>query len=202
MRARATGGRMGGGEHVYSVLTSHLWNCALVRAGLHGFPLPEDRCTCGAIRSRLAKRVTRGRNYVTDEGDQYYAELGAGEAATNFGTPVMSIATASTSTGKSDAEFQDLTIPSGGTQAIDGTYPMTNDTDPDNPGTVGINVITWRTSYATNQGNGTITNVAIHESGASGTDPLLNNALFGASFVKSSADTLKVYVNHQFLGQV
>lgn len=192
--------RLGLGENVYMVLMHHLDRCRLVEAGTQALVLPESQCTCGAIWAGSSREVFATKNIITDSGDQYYAELGAGETPTNFGTPFMSLTTAQNAPSKT-SDFSDLTtIVASGTLAIDGGYPQTNDSDADNPGTVGIDIITWRRSWGTSQANGTIIGEGIHQSGASGTDPLLNHAAFGASITKTSSDTLKTFVNHRANG--
>lgn len=187
-----------GGENVYAVRTTHLKSCRLCHAS--GLYLPENCCTCGALLAKMSKEVFVGKNIVTDAGDQYYAELGAAETVTNFLAPDMVLTTAQNAPSKT-TDFSDLTtIPAGGTQDIDATYPQTSDSDTDNPGTTGIDITTWRRSWVTGNANGTIIGIAILQSAASGTDPLLMHAAFGASFVKTSSDTLKTYVNHRFNG--
>lgn len=188
------------GENVYAIRTEHLRSCALVQAGAKRLVLPESQCSCGATWSTMAREVHVGANIVTDAGDEHYAHLAAGEATPYFTAPDMSLTTAQNAPSKT-SDFSDLTtIPSGGTKDIDGSYPQTDDADADNPGTTGVDIATFRTSYGTSEANGTIIGVAIHESGASGTDELLMHAAFASSFAKTSADTLKAYVNHRFNG--
>jgi len=186
------------GENVYAVKTTHLKTCRLVHPS--GIYLPPSCCTCGAMTAKFSKEIIVGKNIVTDAGDVYYAELGAGESPTNFAAPDMALTTAQNAPSRT-TDFSDLTtIPTGGTQDIDATYPMTNDSDANNPGTTGTDIVTWRRSWVTANANGTIIGIAIFQSAASGTDPLLMHAAFGASFVKTSADTLATYVNHRFNG--
>ena len=190
--------RAGGGDNVYVVVTRHDEGCALLGA-VHLMPGedPDQFCTCGASRDKARKRTITTHNIVTTDGRDYYAQRGAAETPTNT-FDAMTITTAQ-NTPDASSNYSDLTtIPTGGEQSIDGSYPTTNDSDADNPGTTGTNTVTWRASYGTSEGNGTIVGVAIHNASASGTDPLLNHAAFSSSWVKTSADTATVYVNHTF----
>lgn len=189
--------KMRTGENVYAVLMHHRKRCRLVESEL---ALPERLCDCGALFAGSSREVIVGKNIVTDAGDQHYAELSAGEASTNFTAPDKSLTTAQNAPAKGN-DFSDLTtIAASGTKDIDATYPQTDDADGDNPGTTGVDIVTYRVSWTTGEANATIIGVAIHESGASGTDPLLMHAAFSSSFTKTSANTLKTYVNHRFNG--
>ena len=196
------------GENVYAVLTNHTVGCKVVEAGKEGLSLPESACDCGALWSQYGQSVFSCHNIVTDAGDIYYAELGAGETPTNafdrLTVAENDVANSAPAKGNDSGDING-TIPSGATSAIDGTYPQTDDSDTNNPGTTTPDTITWRASFATGDANGAtaLTDVVIHVNGAtfgSGTDPLLMHAEFSSSFTKTSADTLKVYCNHLFTG--
>jgi len=184
-------------DYIAFRIVDHLASCQTRRSG--GLELPDRYCTCGAIRSQMATRIVESHNIVTVSGNQYIAEGYCGETPTNFGTPNLSVTTAQNSP-SSTSNWSDLTtIPSGGTKAIDGTYPQTDDGDTNNPGTPGANVATWRCSFGTSEAVGTLIGLAIHQSGASGTDPLLNHGLITST--KASGETLTCYVNHTIIGQ-
>ena len=78
---------------------------------------------------------------------------------------------------------------------------MTNDSDGDNTGS-GVDIVSWRYSYLTTEGNvsGIIEGAIVDDD----TTPTgaLTHFLFAASFNKTSSDTLKVFVNHEFAGQL
>jgi hypothetical protein len=154
------------------------------------------------------KDLRSGPNVIMDpQGDRYYAQVAIAAVTTptnDFGGAngrmVMLDAT-----GTAPAESQNFSnigspVGTGNPKAFDGTYPQDNDSDPDNTG-AGTEVLTYRTSYTTAEANGTITRVAIHLNGATGTDPILMYAaITGGAFTKTSSDTLKAYVNHDFTG--
>ena len=136
-----------------------------------------------------------GANIVTDDGDQYYAE-GA------VGTPSWAVAGLRLGTGvsaptKSDTDV--TTVNAAGNKVTDATYPKTNDGDGDNTGS-GIDIATWTVSYTTAEAN--ITDIAEGAFVDNITTPTkaLCHFLFAAPFTKTSSDTLKVIVNHQFNG--
>lgn len=167
-------------------------------------PAKPHRSRCPWWRKRTARSCDCGKlvvavskNLVTAAGLIHYAQLGAGETPTNaFGS--MSVATAVSPSPNSASVFNEMTIPSGGTQTIDTGYPKTNDTDTDNGGTVGTDVVTRRMSLGVGEGTGTLTHVAGHNTGASGTDPLLSVGAFSSSLVKGASQTGKVYINHDY----
>lgn len=168
----------------------------LLRRDLHAL------CTCRGAELEREHLIVPAHNIVTNAGDQYYAQKGAGETPTNFGTPRMSLTTAQNAPSKTSV-FSDLTtIPSSGTKAMDSTFPKTNDnaSSPLNPGTVDIDVIAWRVTWGSSEANGTIIGLAIHNNGASGSNPLLNHAAFASSFPKASGETLVTWANHRMNG--
>ncbi len=143
-------------------------------------------------------------NIVTDAGDLHYAERGASEAPTNFTTGASEYGTAGNAVTKGvDRSNAITTKTTGSLIEIDATYPTTADPDGDNTGS-GADIVSWRFSYGTGDGNDTtidrltITNWAGGTPGAS--EPLLMYALFGSSFTKTASDTLKIFVNHTFTG--
>ena len=144
------------------------------------------------------------KNIVTDAGDLFYAQKGAGESPTNnfAGTSGrMELRTGSATPAKSDT-YQQVTTPvTTSRKAIDATYPKTNDSDTDNTG-AGTDIVTWRTSWTTGDFNATgIIGGCIHVGGASPSNSTALLTHFSiSSFDKTSSDTLKVFVNHTFNG--
>ena len=141
------------------------------------------------------------KNLVTADGAQYWAELTAGEAPTrDYGNGDISTFTNSPTIDASIG-FNELTIPSGGTQPIASGFPATNASDGgNNPGTFGVTTWTARADFASGDANDTLLGAAVHENGASGTDPLMNAARFSASVVKTTAFALRVYSNQTAAG--
>jgi len=152
------------------------------------------------LRDPLLERelIVPGLNIVTNAGDVYYAQLGAGEAVTNdFAAGGLRLGDDNTAPTKGD---DDVTAFLAGTgHAIDAAYPKTDDDDGDN-GDAGTDVVSWRYSYTTAQGNAAdIIEGAIVDNIVTPT-AALTHFLFAAAFGKTSSDTLKVFVNHTMNG--
>lgn len=169
-------------------------------------------------KSGLVRQRVEGPNIVTDDGDIYYAERGA---LLTTGTPIGPVPTNFTDTnGLRDmimeyydntptnnapdkaANRSDLlgTLATGSGQGMDTAYPLVNDSDPDNTG-AGVDIITYRVSYATGDGNqADNTDVILTNPSPGASEPVITHAEFGASFTKTSADTLKVFINHRMNG--
>ena len=145
--------------------------------------------------------VIPGMNIVTNDGDVYYAQSAAAETPTDdfdhATTAGLRLGSAATAPVKTNTDL--TTFLSGSDHVIDATYEQTNDGDADNTG-AGTDIVTWRYSYLTSEGN-----VSGIQEGAIADDKttptaVLTHFLFAASFSKTSSDTLKVFVNHEFLG--
>lgn len=154
-------------------------------------------CSCGKIQWSVHK------NIVTTAGLLHYAELwergytGTASPAPTVVFDAMSVATAISSPPSATSVYNELTIPSGGEQPIDTNYPLQNDPDTDNPGTVGPAVLTWRITLDPGEGTGTLTHLAIHNASAAGAAPLLSvGALTGGAQVKAASQSAKCYANH------
>lgn len=137
-----------------------------------------------------------GKNIITTDGDSYYSYRAAGSAAL-FTVAGIRLGTGTTAPAKGDHDVG--TALAGGSHAIDGAYPRSNDDDTNNTGR-GTTVLTWRASYLTSEGNGNnIAEGALTNALAAST-ACVCHFLFGTAFNKTSSDTLTVYVNHTFLG--
>ena len=158
-----------------------------------------DKAICNVVailkRGNKTKYIP-GANIVTNDGDLYYAQRGAGETPTNTYVGFR-LGTDNTTPTKTDTDV--TTFLSGSGKNTDATYPKTNDGDSDNTG-AGTDVVSWRVSYTTAEANGTgIEELAIVDNITTPTTAL-THALFAASFDKTSSDTLKVFVNHTING--
>jgi len=149
-------------------------------------------------------KVIEGRNLVTDFGDKYYAQMACGEApsqdmdGTNAG---IRLGSSNAAPAKADTDVK--TFLSGTIMTLDSTYEKTSDSDTDNTG-AGSDIVTWRYSYATDWGN--VSNIVegaicANRTTPSGTD-CLTRFTFASAFTKTSSDTLKIFVNHNFYGTV
>lgn len=164
----------------------------------------QQLAICGQVaavlRDPLLERelIIPGLNIVSNDGDLYYAQLGAGEAVTDdFAGGGLRLGDDNTAPTKTDTDVTNFLAGTG--HAIDGTYPQTDDGDGDNSG-AGTDVVTFRYSYTTAQGNANgIIEGAIVDNIVTPT-AALTHFLFGASFNKTSSDTLKVFVNHTMNG--
>ena len=154
------------------------------------------------------KRVLETKNIVTNDGDLFYAERAVKTSVpTNFtdGSGVfdgiMELyygASAAPAKGNDRSDMTDLATSSG--KAMDSGYPKINDGDADNTG-AGADIVTYLVSYTTGEANATdIADVVITNPSPGASEKLLMHAEFAAAFTKTSADTLKVFVNHEMLG--
>lgn len=141
-----------------------------------------------------------GVNIVTNDGDTYYAQSACGETPTDdFDGASSGLRLGSDNTAPTKSDTDVTTFLSGTAHALDATYEKTNDGDTDNTG-AGVDVVTWRFSYTTSEGNATgIIEGAIVDDKTTPT-AALTHFLFAASFNKTSSDTLKVFVNHTMNG--
>jgi hypothetical protein len=144
--------------------------------------------------------ITPGINIVTTAGDVYYAQMAAGEAPTNdFDGAASGLRLGDDNTAPTKADTDVTNFLAGSAHALDATYEKTNDGDSDNTG-AGANVVTWRYSYTTGEGNvNGIEEGAIVDDRTTPT-VALTHFLFAAPFNKTATDTLKVFINHEFTG--
>lgn len=162
-------------------------------------------CQCGVFEIHIFE------NIITNAGDQFYAEAAAKgitgvPASTTDDFDTMTVATVvTTAFGSKTADAGDVTtVPSMGTKTITTGYPQVSDPDTNNPGTVGVDILTWKAVYTTSEAVGTLVGLCIHETGAtfgSGSNPLLMSVDFSPSIVKGSGQAINFYVNHMFDGQ-
>jgi hypothetical protein len=144
--------------------------------------------------------VVPGLNIVTDAGDIYYAQSAAAETPDNdFDHANSGLRLGDDNTTPTKADTDVTSFLSGSAHALDATYEKTDDDDTNNSG-AGANVVTWRYSYTTGEGNvADIIEGAIVDNRTTPT-AALTHFLFAGVFTKTSSDTLTVYVNHEMLG--
>lgn len=164
-----------------------------------GAHVPRHNNILAVLGCPEGKILIPAHNIVTNAGDVYYAQSAVGEAPTNtFNRLVL----ASAGTPAKGADYADFT-PIGSTEkAHTATYPLTNDGDADNTG-AGTDIVTHLFTYAKGDFNAaSITHGLITNAGpvASPPEPILTGFAFAAAFEKTANDTLKVFVNHEFLG--
>lgn len=147
------------------------------------------------------KILIPGANIVTDAGDEYYAQKSAGETPSPSNTFDVHVLASAGTPGKS-ATYDSFTPIASTEKAHSATYPKTLDTDTDNTG-AGVDIVTYLASYAkTDFSHSAITHGMITNASPtlSPDEPLLTGYAFASSFAKTTDDTLKVFVNHEFLG--
>lgn len=151
-----------------------------------------------------------GLNIVTDIGDEFYAYRGSNvqppdgyftDGATLPFDGIMELYNGASAAPDKANDRSDLAgLVTGSGQAMDSGYPKRDDDDTDNTG-AGVDIVTYRRSYTTAQANATgIADVVITNPSPGASEVLLMHAEFAATFDKTSSDTLKVFVNHSFLG--
>jgi hypothetical protein len=191
----------------YKVRYSQYWLDQLVERILKDSRQVEQISIVGTVFAVLRdpflemELVIPGVNIVTNDGDIYYAQSAAAETptddfdGTNSGLRLGDDNTPSPA--KTDTDVNNFLAGTG--HALDATYEKTNDGDTDNTG-AGTDIVTWRYSYTTAEGNASgIIEGAIVDNRTTPT-AALTHFLFGASFAKTSSDTLKVFVNHTMNG--
>lgn len=168
-----------------------------IEVPLLGAHVPKHRNVLAVLTRPDGKLLIPASNIVTDAGDTFYAQMGAGEVTTNaFG--VQAMATAGTP-GKS-ANYGGFTPIAGSVKAHTATYPKTADGDTDNTG-AGVDIVSYLVSYSKADFNDpAISHGVITNATPGGTEPLLTGYAFLAPFAKTANDTLKVFVNHEMLG--
>lgn len=182
------------------------------------YPLNDNLAIIGSVvavlKNKWGIRTVKVRNIVTDDGDLYYAERAV---LLTTGTPIAPVPTNFTDTngvpdmimelynGASGAPAKGNNrsnlagLVTGSAKAIDSGYPKVNDGDSDNTGS-GTDVATYRVSYLTSEANASGIDDVILTNPSPGASEVLIMHADGLNINKTSADTLKVFVNHTFNG--
>lgn len=154
------------------------------------------------------KRTHVSRNIVTDAGDLYYAERCVKTAIpTNFvdgagaWDGVIELFNGASAAPAKGNDRSDMAGPVATSEsAMAAGYPKVNDLDADNTG-AGVDIVTYLAEYASGEANAAgIADVIVTNPSPGGAEALLMHAEFASPFTKTSADTLKVFVNHQLNG--
>ena len=144
--------------------------------------------------------IIHGLNIVTNAGDLYYAQNGAGEAHTVSFHDIggMLLGTSDTAPAKTDTSVTTKLGSSSG-KAIKSGYPKTNDADAQNTG-AGTDIVTWTYEWAAGEDTGTGIQEGAIVNDLTTPTAALSHFLFAASWDKAAGDTAKVVVNHEFSG--
>lgn len=160
-------------------------------------------------KQEMIKEFDYTHNLVTNDGEIFYAKMGAGEtpsANEDFSTGFFDISTTAYTEAETDT-YNEYDVSgtgsiSGSIQAFTATYPKTNDTgDADNTGDA-TDAVSYATNYSAASWNDTdVEQGAIHDNATPVTGSLLLCVWSFTSFAKTASDTLKVFVNHAFENQ-
>jgi hypothetical protein len=177
--------------------------------GIKGTVVAVVKGPDGAIKQQV-----QARNIVTDDGNLYYAQRAAlltvgatiSPVPTNFtdanGVPdmIMGYGTAGNAPATTSDRSDITSISTGSELALDSGYPLTNDADGDNTG-AGTTVCTYHREYAAGVGTDTgIDRVFLTNPSPGASEVLISYAVLSPSVNKAAGDTLKIFVNHTFLG--
>lgn len=167
------------------------------RSGIQGDVLIERRDADGNLIEQY-----RGKNLVTDVGDQLYAERGSGVASPALPTG-MKLGTGGTAVAKTGAGAALITYLSGSNHAFDATWPQSS--QPGGAGTA--RRIQYKTTYIAGEATTAsaiteaviVTEVISSDTTSTIAETLARVLVTGIS-AKGASDTLTVTWNHDLLG--
>jgi len=172
----------------------------------------------------MIKEFDYTHNLVTDDGEIYYAKMGAGETPAtneNFGSGRFVIGTTAYTETEADTYYEfnvsGSSAITNSNQTFTAGYPKTDDHedrsgDADNTGN-DLDVVSYAVNYSASSWNdatveqGVIVDNASPSNGSapSGGNPSTGSKLLCSfsftSFAKTASDTLKIFVNHAFENQ-
>ena len=158
----------------------------------------------------MIKEFDYTHNLVTNDGEIYYAKMGAGETPStneNFeDTGRFEMGTTAYTEAETDT-FTNFDVSgsskiSGSRQVFTSGYPKTNDTaDSDNTGDA-TDAVSYAVNYSASAWNdANVDQGCIHAIASPVNASKLLSVFSFTSFAKTSSDTLKVFVNHAFENQ-
>ncbi len=157
----------------------------------------------------MIKEFDYTHNLVTNDGEIYYAKMGAGETPStdeNFENGRFEMGTTAYTEAETDT-FTNFDVSgsskiSGSNQVFTAGYPKTNDTgDADNTGDA-VDAVSYAVNYSASAWNDTdVEQGCIHDKASPLSATKLLSVFSFTSFAKTSSDTLKVFVNHAFENQ-
>ena len=164
-------------------------------------------------KQEMIKEFDYTHNLVTNDGEIYYAKMGAGETpasnedfgGTGSGTGYFEMGTTAYAEAEGDtyAEFSaGSSAISNSRQTFTSGYPKTNDTgDADNTGDA-TDAVSYAVNYSASSWNDSnVEQGCIHDNSSPVDATKLLSVFSFTSFAKTSSDTLKVFVNHAFENQ-
>ena len=157
----------------------------------------------------MIKEFDYTHNLVTNDGEIYYAKMGAGETPStdeNFENGRFEMGTTAYTEAEGD-DFENFDVSgsskiSGSRQVFTSGYPKTNDTgDSDNTGDA-PDAVSYAVNYSASAWNdANVEQGCIHDKASPVSATKLLSVFSFTSFAKTSSDTLKVFVNHAFENQ-
>ena len=157
----------------------------------------------------MIKEFDYTHNLVTNDGEIYYAKMGAGETPStdeNFENGRFEMGTTAYTEAEGD-DFENFDVSgsskiSGSRQVFTSGYPKTNDTgDSDNTGDA-VDAVSYAVNYSASAWNDSnVEQGCIHDKSSPVSATKLLSVFSFTSFAKTSSDTLKVFVNHAFENQ-
>ena len=137
-----------------------------------------------------------GANTVTNDGDIYYAERGAVDTiTTDFSNSTAGLRLGSSSAAVAKTDTDVTTFITGANTAITATYPQVTDPDADNTGD-GADIVSWKFDFGASAFSAEVKEGAIVDNDGSPSKALTHWTI--TAFTKTTSDTLKVFVNHEF----
>ncbi len=190
----------------YRAKHSQYWLDRLVEQVLKANARPDQVNITGRVLAiitpqdhDLAPLIVPGVNLVGLAGNQWWAEVAAGQTPTiDFKAAAAGSQLGSSNTAPTNTDTQCTTPLAGSTLAIDAGYPKTNDANPPNT-SAGVRVLSWSFSYPTgNTFTGVIEGAIINNR----TTPTAceTHYLFSSTFNVTTTDTLRVFVDQSPTG--
>ncbi len=155
---------------------------------------------CIVITDRYGrKRCYITHNVITNYGDEYYCQQANKETPTyNLENGGLKLGSSLTTPTKSDVDV--TTYLSDTYKALRDGYPTTNDGDKDNVYQGYVDYLTWSYFYGNVEAVYNNINEGAIVDQESSPNVALCHFLFASTIDKKNTETMKVYVNHEFLG--
>ena len=155
-------------------------------------------------RITLIKKWIKGMNLVGNDGDTFYAQAAASEAPTNDFAGAngrQELGNGSQGTpGKTDTYSALIGPVTASRKIIDATWPKTNDGDADNTGAAVDTVLSASPVLSASNSVGLSGGVVHNAAGSPVAGSVLLTYWTITAFNKTADDTLKIFINHNFLG--
>jgi len=176
-------------------LLRQLTEAFVLRDTIDKLRLTENVCVLVQDHEKDETHLRMCHNIVTDEGDKYYAQLGAGEVPFT----VLGMRLGSNWAGGTGKAKTDVNTFFGVGKGVSSGYPKTNDPDPSNTGAL-VDATSWKSDWATSENNSTAMDEGAIVDHLTTPTVALTHFQITPSVTKTSAQTLAVFVNHRANG--